>query len=72
MPLTDASARAFIERKCPKGTPVIIDAGAIWVRWTGPGFDDHYMADLGCDPRRNAARNEELVSIFKSVPVPLD
>ena len=69
---TDSSAREFIDQKCPKGVPFTTDAGAVWLHWTGPNSDQHYLADLGCDADRNAVRNRELLSIVKSLPVPLN
>ena len=72
VPFTDASARAFIDQTCPKGVPFTTDAGAVWLHWVGPRSDQHYLADLGCDAERNAVRNKELLSIVKSLPVPLD
>jgi hypothetical protein len=72
VPFSDESAREFIEQKCPRGVPFTTDAGAVWLHWVGPNSDQHYLADLGCDANRNAARNKELLSIVKSLPVPLD
>ena len=72
VPVTDKSTREFIDRTCPKGVPFVTDAGAVWVHWIGPGFDQHYLADLGCDARRNTARNKALLDVVKSLPVPLD
>jgi hypothetical protein len=72
VPLTDESAQEFINRECPEGVPFVTDAGAVWVHWTGPNFDEHFLADLGCDAERNAARNRELLNAVKSLPVPLD
>lgn len=71
VPLTDNSARELIDRTCPEGVPFVTDAGAVWVHWVGPGFDEHYIADLGCDAERHAARNNELIKLVKSLPVPL-
>lgn len=72
VPMTDQSAREFMKRRCPDRTHFVTDRGAVWVRWSGPNTDKHYMADLGCDPERNAARNENLISILRSLPVPVD
>ena len=72
VPFTDKSAREFIDQKCPKGVPFTTDAGAVWLHWVGPSSDQHYLADLGCDADRNAVRNKELLSIVKSLPVPLN
>ena len=72
VPVTATSVEAFISRTCPEGVPFATDAGGVWIRWIGPGFDRHYGADLGCDPERNAARNEELLGLVRSLPVPLD
>ncbi|MFL6858071.1 MAG: hypothetical protein ACJ8EB_09215 [Allosphingosinicella sp.] len=71
VPLTARSAQELIDRTCPQGVPFVTDAGAVWVHWTGPGLDRHYLADLGCDAKRNAARNKELLDALKSLPVPL-
>jgi hypothetical protein len=72
VPVTDDSAREFIERRCPEGTPFVTDLGAVYVRWIGPDLDRHYLADLGCDPKRHESRNEELLAIVNSLPVPAD
>jgi hypothetical protein len=71
LPLTDKSAQDFVDGRCPEGMPFVTDAGAIWVRWTGPNLDEHVLADLGCDAERNAFRNKELLETVKSLPVPL-
>ena len=73
VPFSDASVREFIiGGVCPKGVPYVTDQGAVYIRWTGPSVDEHYLADLGCDHVRNAARNKELLAIVKSFPVPLN
>jgi hypothetical protein len=72
VPFTDDSAQEFINRECPRGVPFVTDAGAVWVHWVGRNFDEHFLADLGCDPERNTARNRELLSVVESLPVPLD
>lgn len=69
---TDQSTLEFIDQKCPRGVPFTTDAGAVWLHWVGPNLDQHFLADLGCDADRNAARNTELLSIVKSLPVPLN
>lgn len=70
VPFTEKSAREFILAGCPKGVPFTYDVGAVWVRWIGSTSDQHYLADLGCDAERNAARNKELLDIVESLPVP--
>jgi hypothetical protein len=72
VPFNEQTTREFFEASCPKGVQFVTDQGAIWVHWTGPNSDQHYLADLGCDAERNAARNKELVSIVKSFPVPFN
>lgn len=72
VPFNEKTMREFVEGGCPKGVPFVTDQGAVWVHWTGPALDQHYLADLGCDPERNAARNKELLAIVKSFPVPLN
>lgn len=72
VPVTEASMNDFMFNTCPKGVPYVTHAGAIYVRWTGPELDQHYLAELGCDAERNAARNQELHRIVESVlPVPM-
>jgi hypothetical protein len=71
VPFTDESARGFIDMACPKGMPFTTDQGAVWVHWIGPNSDQHYLADLGCDAERNGARNEKLLGIMRSLPIPL-
>ena len=71
VPFTEESALEFIERRCPPGLPTVTDQGAVWIRWIGPRTDQHYLADLECDPGRQAARNRELRNIVKTLPVPL-
>jgi hypothetical protein len=70
VPYTEKSALEMITRSCPKGVSFVTDSGSIWVRWIGPSADFHYMADLGCDTKRNARRNDELRDVFKSLPLP--
>lgn len=71
-PMTDESMLEMMRRTCPAGVHFITDQGAVWVHWTGSNVNDHYSADLGCDPERNARRNEDLMSILQTLPVPLD
>ncbi len=69
---SDKSVRHFIEgAPCPEGAPYVTDSGGVYIRWKGQGLDEHYLADLQCDYKRNAARNTELFKIVKSFPVPL-
>jgi hypothetical protein len=60
----------FYNNACSEGVPFVTDQGLISVRWTGKGFDQIYIADLGCDYDRNAARNKKLFAILNSLPVP--
>jgi hypothetical protein len=60
VPVTDASLQEMGNRRCPEGVPYVTDNGAIYVRWVGEGFDQHYLAHLGCDQKRNANRNATL------------
>ncbi|HEX8214810.1 MAG TPA: hypothetical protein VF582_04985 [Allosphingosinicella sp.] len=71
VPMSEQSARQFIETSCPPGTPFVTDAGAIWIRWIGQNSDEHYLADLGCGRDAHARRNEELIGIIHSLPLPL-
>ncbi|HYW15057.1 MAG TPA: hypothetical protein VE891_02745 [Allosphingosinicella sp.] len=71
VPMTDESARKFIEKECPQDVPFVTDAGGVYIRWIGPDLDQHFMADLGCDRERQESRNKELLDIVKSLPVPL-
>jgi hypothetical protein len=72
VPMTDKSVQEFIEITCPKGLPRVTDVGAVWVHWVGSASDQHFLADLGCDAERNAARNKELLGIVRSLPVPIE
>ena len=71
MPFNDETMRQVVDAGCPKGVPFVTDAGAVWVHWVGPSLNEHFLADLGCDYERNAARNKELIAVVKSFPVPL-
>ena len=70
-PITDGSIKRVLEARCPRGMPSVTDAGGFWIRWTGAAYDRHYTADFGCDYVRNRARNDELKSILRSLPIPL-
>lgn len=72
VPMTDESIREMMRRTCPAGVHYINDSSAVWVHWTGSNVNEHYSADLGCDPERNARRNQDLMSILRTLPVPLD
>ena len=67
---TEPTSRQFLGSDCPKELPRVTDAGMMSIRWIGPGLDQIYIADFGCDYRRYAGRNGELVAILKSLPVP--
>lgn len=69
-PYNSASIVAFMGRGCP-GNQFQFHRGAVWVRWTGPRLDQHFIADLGCEVVRNEARNAELLRIVRSLPVHL-
>jgi hypothetical protein len=71
VPLSEESIRRFIDEGCPEGVPFVTDAGAVYIRWIGPGSDRHFLADLGCDHERNARRNRELLDAVRRLPVPL-
>lgn len=70
VPRTDASIQELGNMRCPEGLPFVTDNGAIYVRWIGEGFDEHYLASLGCDKARNADRNSKLLGIVRNLPVP--
>ena len=72
VPTTTETAQEFIERSCPRNLPFATDSGAVYIRWAGPGVDRHFLADLGCDYERHAARNKDLLAIVQSLPVPSD
>ena len=72
VPFSEKSAREFILESCPKGVPFTYDTGAVWVHWVGPHSNQHFIADLGCDADKHAVRNEDLLAIVQSLPVPLN
>jgi hypothetical protein len=67
---TEETSRQFLASNCPANVPHVTDAGVISIRWIGRDLDRIYIADFGCDYRRNAARNIELRAILESLPVP--
>lgn len=69
VPLTDASLQEMIERRCGKGVPYVTHSGAIHVRWVGKGFDQHYLAELGCDDERTANQKQSLREAFRTLTV---
>ena len=70
-PSTDESVAALnLNANCPASAPYVTDSGAIWIRWRGPAMSEHYLAELGCDPDRNRARNAELQAIIGQLPIP--
>lgn len=70
-PSTDESMAALIDKgNCPAFAPYVTDQGAIWIRWHGPNVSEHCLAELGCDPDRNRARNTQLQAIIGQLPVP--
>ncbi|MCW3847453.1 hypothetical protein OF829_09375 [Sphingomonas sp. LB-2] len=48
----------------------VTDSGGFYVRWTGPGFDEHMRFDFGCDARRYKSRNDRLEAMMEDLPVP--
>jgi hypothetical protein len=68
-PAAETSKR-FLSENCPPDTPQVTDAGMISIRWVGPGLDHIYVADLGCDPRKNGARNRALRDVVNDFSVP--
>jgi len=60
----------FATSPCPAGAPRQTDAGTVFVRWTGPDYDQTLVADLGCDYRRHETRNREILALFKAMPLP--
>lgn len=69
---TDETSKRFLSETCPADTPYVTDAGMISIRWIGVGLDRIYVADLGCDPRKNAARNRRLRAVVNGLPIPRD
>ncbi|MEO7177755.1 MAG: hypothetical protein ABIW83_02830 [Allosphingosinicella sp.] len=74
VPVTERSADGLIGPACPRNAPFATDSGSgsVPVRWTGPGVDQHLAADLGCDYIRHASRNEDLLGVVQSLPLPSD
>ena len=70
VPRTDESIEEMANRRCPDSVPYVTDNGAIYVRWVGDGFDQHYLAELGCDYKRYSDRNAKLIAVVRSFPVP--
>jgi len=71
VPMDAKSAAEMVNRRC-EAHNFVTDQGGVWVHWIGPDTNAHYLADLGCDPGRYAARNADLLSILHSLPVPFD
>ncbi|NML05947.1 hypothetical protein [Sphingomonas sp. G-3-2-10] len=67
---THPTAQDFINTNCPQGRPYVTDQGTISVRWRGPNLERLYIADLGCDPERNADDNRQMIGALESLPVP--
>lgn len=70
VPRTESSIIEMGERRCPDGVPFMTDNGAIYVRWAGNGFAEHFLADLGCDGDRMRDRNARLLEIVRGLPIP--
>jgi hypothetical protein len=64
------AAEIVVTSGCVRGLPYVTGAGLVTVRWTSPGVDDFYLADLGCDRERNADRNADLRAILATLPAP--
>lgn len=69
-PMPDENSLRALDAPCPDGVPMVTDAGMLWIHWVGHDYSRHYIADYGCDYERNRARNQELRSIVRSLPVP--
>ena len=69
VPLTDASLQEMMDRRCGKGVPYVTHRGSIYVRWDGKGFDQHYLAKLGCDDERTADQKQNLGDAFRTLTV---
>ena len=69
VPRTNESIEEMVNRRCPEGVPYVTDRGAIYVRWVGDGFDQHYLAKLGCDYERYSKRNAKLIAVVRSLSV---
>jgi len=67
---TGKTVERFLATACPKDVPFVTDHGSISVRWMGKSLDRVFIADLGCDYVRNRSRNEQLLAILKTLPVP--
>jgi hypothetical protein len=67
---TAETSKRFLLENCPPDTPQVTDAGMISIRWIGPDLDHIYVADFGCDSRKNAARNRALRAVVDDLPVP--
>lgn len=64
---TAETSKRFLSESCPTDTPQVTDAGMISIRWIGPGLDHIYIADFGCDPWKNAARNRTLRAVVSDL-----
>jgi hypothetical protein len=72
MPFNQETQRKILDAGCSNGAPPLVyDAGDVWVHWVGPSSSTHYYADLGCDDQLKGARNEELIAVVESLPIPL-
>jgi hypothetical protein len=70
VPRNEESLLEMTKRSCPLGVPVGYDMGGTYIRWVGKGFDEHFLADFGCDPQRMKGRNNRLSAIVQSLPLP--
>ncbi len=68
--MTEASIKRVIHARCADGTTGVKDAGAFWVHWVGPHYNNHYLFQRGCDPERNREQNDELNAALDSLPLP--
>jgi len=56
--------------RAPRCNDYRTDQGGIGFHWAGPGIDQFYTVDYGCDTEQNARRNSDLRAILNSLPVP--
>lgn len=64
-----AADTSFLNEGC-KAREQRTDSGGFYVRWTGPGLDQHVAYDFGCDYKRYEKRNDRLDAILSGLPIP--
>jgi hypothetical protein len=64
---TEINVSKMLDRRCPKGVPMVNDAGIVTVTWVGGGLERVYFADLECHVGRHAAWNRQLLSILNNL-----